>query len=207
MDRIEYYQTLKALARETRQRYDVVTSAFGLREMRRIYKSEGITLDLWPHKMKKVRAAYFIEDDQPYVLLKKMKPVEPRLFSLAHELKHHLVDQELARTKHLECAADFSSRSLVEIGAEVFAAEFLFPEEEFTPWAKGLLNGSRCDIESVVRLKRACPAKVSYTFLVKRLERLKFAPAGSLAGVQWQKEEYRIYGMPFYLRRRMRRPH
>jgi len=205
MQRHEYYKQMKELARKTRTTHGVVTAAFGLREMRRIYKDEGIKLDLWPHKMKKIRAAYFIEDDRAYVLLKKMKPVEPRLFSLAHELKHHLVDQELARTRRLECAADFSSRSPVEIGAEVFAAEFLFPEEDFVTWADTHLKSRPCGIDDVVRLKRACPAKVSYAFLVKRLERLQYAPEGAFKGVKFQNHEYRMFGLPFYLRYRRRK--
>lgn len=204
MDRIAYYQQMKALARDTRAKHGVVTSALGLREMRKVYKAEGIKLDLWPHKMKKIRAAYFLQDDCAYVLLKKHMPDEPRLFSMAHELKHHLVDQDLARSQRLECAADFSSRAEIEIGAEVFAAEFLFPEAEFVEWVNGQLNGSGCGIDEVVRLKRACPAKVSYTFLVKRLERLKYAAPGTFKGVQFQKHEHRIFGVPFYLRLRQR---
>ncbi len=60
MGRHEYYQSLKDLARRTRRKYSVTTSRFGLREIRAIYRMEGIKLDLWPHKMKKVRAAYFL---------------------------------------------------------------------------------------------------------------------------------------------------
>jgi len=200
MDRHSYYEKLKALARETRERHSVVTSGLGLREMRRVYKTEGITLDLWPHPMKKIRAAYFIEDDRAYVLLKKMKPMEPRLFSMAHELKHHLVDQQLARVKRLECAADFSSRSPVEIGAEIFAAEFLFPESEFDLWATEFVSRGKCRPEDVVTLKRNCPAKVSYSFLVKRLEWLRFAEDGMLSGVNYVKLEEKLFGLPLYKR-------
>lgn len=204
MDRIAYYQQMKALARDTRTKHGMVTSALGLREMRKVYQVEGIKLDLWPHKMKKIRAAYFLEEDRAYVLLRKNMPDEPRLFSMAHELKHHLVDQDLARTKRLECAADFSSQAEIEIGAEVFAAEFIFPEAEFIEWVNGSLNGGGCGVDDVVRLKRACPAKVSYTFLVKRLERLKYALPGTFKGVQFKKQEERIFGVPFYLRFRRR---
>jgi Zn-dependent peptidase ImmA (M78 family) len=200
MDRTAYYQQMKVLARESRAKHGVVTSALGLREMRRVYKAEAIKVDLWPHKMKKIRAAYFIEDDRAYVLLKKNMPVEPRLFSMAHELKHHLVDQDLARTKRLECAADFSSQAEIEIGAEVFAAEFIFPEEEFAAWAEQSIELGACRPENVVTLKRCCPARVSYTFLVKRLERLGFAQRGTLGGVNYVKLEEKLHGPPLYKR-------
>jgi len=205
VERYPYYLQMKALARTTRQKHHVATSHFGLREMRAIYRQEGIKLDLWPHRMKKVRAAYFLEDGQACVLLKKsMKPVEPRLFALAHELKHHLVDQELAKTRRLECAVDFGSRSPIEIGAEVFAAEFIFPEEEFTAWVDGELGARPCVPDEIVQLKRRSPAKISYAFLVKRLERMGRVRGGQFKDFQFLKHEYGLYGIPFYVRYRQR---
>lgn len=200
MTRSAYYQEMKALALEARQRHGVITSSLGLREMRKVYKAEGITLDLWPHKLKKVRAAYFLEDGEPHVLLKKTMPMEPRLFAMAHELKHHLADQDLARTQRLECAVEFEARSQIEIGAEVFAAEFLFPEVEFLNWAGALVSKGACRPEDVVRLKRQCPAKVSYAYLVKRLEWLEFAGPGALHGQNYKKLEEQLYGEPEYKR-------
>ncbi|HEV8111576.1 MAG TPA: ImmA/IrrE family metallo-endopeptidase [Planctomycetota bacterium] len=194
---------MKVLAHATRTKHNVVTGAFGLREMRRVYKLEGIQLDLWPHKMRTIRAAYFLEDGQPSVLLKKsMKPVEPRLFALAHELKHHLVDQDLARSQRLECAADFSSGSPIEIGAEIFAAEFIFPEDEFVDWLDRELGKGACGADEIVRLKRQSPAKVSYAFIVKRLEWLGRIQRGAFKGFKFQNHEHRLYGVPFYLRLR-----
>ncbi|MFH0828769.1 MAG: hypothetical protein V1907_01150 [Candidatus Kerfeldbacteria bacterium] len=86
----------------------------------------------------------------------------------------------------------------IEIGAEVFAAEFIFPEQEFLEWATVRLRNRPCTPKDVVELKRCCPAKVSYTFLVKRLERLRFCPRGSLAGVKFVKLEEQMHGVPFY---------
>jgi hypothetical protein len=47
MDRNAYFQDLKALAREKRKLHRVNTAAFGLREVRQIYKLEGIRIDYW----------------------------------------------------------------------------------------------------------------------------------------------------------------
>lgn len=205
MSRNDYYQALKALARSKRTEYGVVTEHLGLREMREIYKREGIVIDLWPYRMKKIRAAYMVIDGAPHVMLNKaITPVEPRLFSMAHELKHHHVDrdQAAASPRGLGCKEYVNYRGVpeIEIGAEVFAAEFLFPEDEFREWASGILDSQKCAKEDVVRLKRACPAKVSYTFIVKRLERLKFIGPSAFAGVHFQKLEESIYGEPFYRR-------
>lgn len=207
MSRTDYYQALKALARSKRTEYGVTTDHLGIREMRGIYRREGIVLDLWPHRLKKVRAAYIVVDGAPHVLLNKaIKPVEPRLFSLAHELKHHLVDRDQAAASPcgLGCKeyVNYSGVPAIEIGAEVFAAEFIFPEDEFRAWATPLLESRPCSKEDVVRLKRVCPAHVSYTFVTKRLERLGLARPGAFAGVQFRKLEESIYGVPFYRRRR-----
>jgi hypothetical protein len=56
--------------------------------------------------------------------------------------------------------------------------------------------------EHVVAFKRSCPAKVSYRFICKRLERLQMVAAGHFDGIQFQKLEEQIHGVPFYKRRR-----
>ncbi len=207
MGQRSYYERLKRLAREKRDVYGVCTDALGLRKMRAIYKAEGIKIDLWG-QLRKVRAAYMVVDGEPHVLLNKaMKPVEPRLFSLAHELKHHYVDQDVAHQSLLGCQEYVSYTNVpeIEIGAEVFAAEFIFPEAEFREWASPHLRSKPCTSEDVVRLKRICRAKVSYRFLTKRLERLGFTEPGAFIGVQFKKLEEKIFGVPFYKQLRRRR--
>jgi Zn-dependent peptidase ImmA (M78 family) len=88
MSRHAYYEDLKELAREKRQLYGVDTGAFGLREVRKIYKAEGIRLDYWPLSYK-IKAIYMCTDDDPSVAVQKSLPDQPKLFALVHELKHH----------------------------------------------------------------------------------------------------------------------
>lgn len=202
MGRSEYYEALKALAREKREAFGIRTSALGLREVRRIYRAEGITIDLWPHRLRKLRAAYFPNDGAPCVMLKKGMPVEPRLFSLLHELKHHFADRGILAESGITCR-DYMNGEVppeVEIGAEVFAAEFIFPEEEFASWAGQSVKRGACRPKDVVALKRCCPARVSYIFLVKRLEWLGFAQKGTLSGVNYVKLEEQLFGPPLYKR-------
>jgi Zn-dependent peptidase ImmA (M78 family) len=49
----------------------------------------------------------------------------PRLFALVHELKHHYIDQESIRGGELKCG-DYNANQIIEKGAEVFAAEFIY---------------------------------------------------------------------------------
>ena len=48
MSNSAYYEILKVLAREKRALHGVNTALFGLREVRRIYKAEGVRIDYWP---------------------------------------------------------------------------------------------------------------------------------------------------------------
>jgi len=197
---------MAALAQAKRKRHGVQTRGFGLREMRRIYSAEQISIDYWPYRLRKLRAAYVNVDGVAAVLLNKgIKPVEPRLFSLAHELKHHYVDADSARAG-LGCKENYSYEegSLIEVGAEVFAAEFIFPEAEFIDWLEEHLESRPCSAEDVVRLKNDCPAIVSHTFLAKRLERLGYAAPGSLQGIPWNKLRDNVLGIPWYRQRRKR---
>jgi Zn-dependent peptidase ImmA (M78 family) len=199
MSRRAYYEELLQLAREKRLEHGVNTAAFGLREVRAIYKGEGIRLDHWPLPYK-IKALYMCDDDCPSVALQQSIPYEPKLFALIHELKHHYCDRAALGTGVIHCG-DYDANELIEKGAEVFAAEFIYPEAEFAEDLQRLGVTIR-DASHVVEVKRSCKAKVSYTFICKRLERLGCITSGQFGGVQFQKLEEQIYGVPFYRRRR-----
>lgn len=194
-----HYEQLKKLAREKRSLYNVDTTKFGLREVRKIYKAEGIKIDQYPTLPNKIKAIYMCEDGDFSVAIPPNLPIEPKLFALVHELKHHYCDQAVLEKGEIQCG-DFNKNELIEIGAEVFAAEFIYPEAEF---AKDIIDfGIKiCSEGDVVRFKRSCKAKISYMFLCKRLVRLGLISKNQFKGVQFQKLEYKIYGLPFYLRR------
>jgi len=206
MDRGDYYKQMRALAGQVRSQYTIQTDSFGLREMLAIYREQGIQLDRWKPRLRKVRAAYFVVENEPSVLLNAaIVPDPPKLFALAHELKHHLVDREAALLRPLGCQTDFASRNPIEIGAEIFAAELIFPQDDFREWLKGLGISKHCTQADVVRIKRACLAKVSYQFIVKRLEWLGHIERGEYAKTQWVKLEESLHGQPFYKRMYARR--
>jgi Zn-dependent peptidase ImmA (M78 family) len=196
-----YYEDLKALAREKRADYSVDTAAFGLKDVRRIYKAEGIQIDYWPLPYK-IKAMYMCADGDFSVAIQRTLPDEPKLFALVHELKHHYRDQALLTNGQIVCG-DYNANELTEKGAEVFAAEFIYPEAEFAAdIAQSSITGWQ-QPETVVRMKRGCKAKVSYKFLCKRLGRLGLIVSGQFDRIQFQKLEELMFGVPFYRRRRV----
>ena len=94
----------------------------------------------------------------------------------------------------------YDANDLLEKGAEVFAAEFICPEAEFAADLQKMGVTIR-QASDVVGLKRSCKARVSYRYICKRLERLELVRPGQFDGVQFQKLEERIHGVPFYRRR------
>jgi len=198
MTRRAHYRELKALAREKRGHYGVATEAFGLREVRAIYKAEGIRIDYWPLPYK-IKALYMCADGDCSVAVQRKLPDEPKLFALVHELKHHYCDRAALGDGFIHCG-DYNMNEVIEIGAEVFAAEFIYPEAEFAADIAPL-GLAAWAAEDIVRLKRNCKAKVSYRFLCKRLEQLGLVERGTFDDVKFQKLEDRMYGVPYHRRR------
>jgi Zn-dependent peptidase ImmA (M78 family) len=191
-----YYESLQKLARSKRAFYEVDTFGFGLREVREIYKEEGIKIDIWPHLPKKIKALYMCADGDYSVAVQKTLPDEPKLFALVHELKHHYRDREALGGGFISCG-DYNMNELIEKGAEVFAAEFIYPEAQFVRDI-GALRISKWTPEVVIRFKRQCKARVSYRFICKRLERLEVIAEGEFDAVKFKKLEEEIYGPPLY---------
>jgi Zn-dependent peptidase ImmA (M78 family) len=198
MSRTAYYEDLKALAREKRASYNVDTATFGLREVRGIYKKESILIDYYPLPYK-IKALYMCANENCSVAVQRNLPNEPKLFALIHELKHHYCDRCLLEAGRIKCG-DYNANELIEKGAEVFAAEFIYPEDEFSDDISAL-GITAWSPEQVVCFKRDCKAKVSYTFIRKRLERLGEIGQGQFADIKFQKLEERLFGVPFYRRR------
>lgn len=197
MTRSEYYSAMKLLAQEKRKHYGLTTDNIKIPVFQRIYKQEGIKIDRRKEISPKIRAAYFC-DSGCSVLLNNKLPREQKLFSLAHELKHHFVDQELIQNCEIQCG-DYNANEVLEIGAEVFAAELIFPESEMRELIKSLgIDRNNCVKKSVIDIKRATSAPISYRFVVKRLERFNLISKDAFEGTQFKKLEEQIYGLPIY---------
>lgn len=196
MSRSEYYGEMRTIARKIREQYGLVSPRVLKSDLRRIYKDQGIKIDLWPHKLRGLRGAYFNDEVGATVMLAKALPEDPMVFTMAHELKHHLVDRELPTS-----FCDKSNESeQIEIGAEIFAAEFIYPEQDFVADLKSMnVQYGACTPEILVKLKQSTKTTLSYSGLAKRAEFLGFAAANSLQTFRgWKKLEEQIFGTPLY---------
>jgi Zn-dependent peptidase ImmA (M78 family) len=195
MTRSTYYQQMRQLALDKRAEFGLTTRDISLSRLRKIYKAEGIIIDPCSGRLRKLKAAYFNDPDGCSVLLNMSLPEEPRLFAMLHELKHHYVDRDQLRCF---CQDVYENSPVIEIGAEVFAAEILFPEEEFEGYVADFGITGTVTPEDVVRMKYHSPAKVSYQFLQKRLERLGLIAKGQFKGVQFYVLHKQMYGSQYY---------
>lgn len=197
MSRHRYYEELKALAQAQRSKYALATPRVLRSDLRRIFRQEGIRLDLWPHRFKQLRGAYFNDRLGPTVLVAGQLPPEPRIFTMAHELKHHLTDRDTG----LSYCSSSNEMEPIEIGAEIFAAELIYPERDFGEALSRMdIAPGQCTPEVLVRLKHESRTTLSYAALAKRAYFLRFAPPGAFDGVKWKKLEEQLLGEPIYKR-------
>lgn len=196
--RSSYYAAMRALALEKRLFHNVTSAKIDLPFMARIYKAERIKIDRRNLKGYRIRASYFCDNDDFSVLLKNNMPREPKIFALAHELKHHYVDQAAIINGTIRCG-DYNRNELIEKAAEVFAAEFIYTEAEMIRDAKQMdIRVGSCSPEDIVRFKMKRFAPVSYTFIIKRFEWFGFFEPRSYDDVQFTKLEERMFGLPIY---------
>lgn len=195
MSRFDYYEDMKRRAREIRAEYGLTSSRVQLSDLRRIYKAQGIKIDLWEGKLKNLRGAYLRDETGASVMIAKKLPKEQRIFTMGHELKHHLADAVEVR------CMDLKNSDEIEIGAEVFAVELIFPEAAFAQTLRSMgIQPRGCKPEHIVRLKRDSATTLSFTSLGKLAIHLGFAQPGAYDDVHWKKLEESIYGEPLYKR-------
>lgn len=192
--RTEYYSRMEFLAGEVRDRFGLSPERVTKRDFARIFRAEGVRLDRWRGPLKRLRGAYFNDDLGPTIMVNAALPDDPYIFTLGHELKHHLVD---AGSILSYCDASNES-AMMEIGAEVFAAELLFSESAFRQQLDALgVVPPNCTAEHLVHLKHRTQTTLSYSGLAKRTMRLGFAREGSLPNGGWRMIEDSFYPNPF----------
>jgi hypothetical protein len=193
-----YYEDTRKLARKVRAEYGLCLPRVLRTDMRRIYSSYGIKVDLWPYKLRNLRGAFFNDELGPTVVLAKGLPPDPMVFTMAHELKHFLKDRDLL----LSYCDQSNENRPIERGAEVFASEFLFPDEDFVRYLIELgVKRATCSERDLVRLKCETKTTLSYAGLAIKAERLGFAQKESVTQFKgWKRLEAELYGPPRYIR-------
>ena len=178
-----YYYEMRELALEVRARNGIEGSDLSMREMWRIYCEEGIEKLDFRHGFKDLRGAYFNDDCGVTVMLAGGLPDEPTIFTMAHELKHHLVDSEVGP---VVCRTN-EQTGRIEIGAEVFASELIYPERDFVYDLFRLLRAMPQTVspEVLVELKRKTNTTLSYAALAKRTVLLRLADEQAFRDIRW----------------------
>jgi IrrE N-terminal-like domain len=202
MRRSEYYKDLKTLACEVRAKYGLDTPRVLRSDLRKIYRDNKIAFDLWPLpgyssrvRLKKLRGAFFYDEDGSTIMINCSLPNDPAVFAMGHELKHFLVDRNLQR---IVCSEDNIDQE-IEIGAEVFSAELIYPDQLFIDHMTHMaVDPGKCTAEILVKLKRLTQTTLSYEGLKKKAEFLGFAIPNSMNGTSWKKLEVELYGEPAY---------
>jgi Zn-dependent peptidase ImmA (M78 family) len=181
------YYDLKVLARQIRAENGLTTARVLQTDLRRIYSKYGIEIDYWPYRFKNLRGAFICDDLGTTVMLAQSLPNDPMVFTMAHELKHYLKDRHLQVSY---CDQSNVGKS-IEVGAEVFASELLFPDFLFAQYMRDMkIQHGQCTQEAIVRLKLQTRTTLSYKGLAIKAERLHYAPYGSLTRSKgWRKIE------------------
>lgn len=191
MNRQAYYEELKLLARQVRAENGLSSPRVLASDLRRIYDRHGIVIDSWPYRLRHLRGAFINDHLGTTVMLASGLPQDPMVFTMAHELKHFFRDRDLGI---YYCDQSNLSRE-VEVGAEIFAAELLFPDQDFIRHMRLLRVGrDQCLPKTLVQLKCDTRTTLSYAGLAIKAERLGYAPACSLTKIKtWRKLE-ELYG-------------
>ena len=187
MNTQEYYEDLKQLAREVRAEHGLTSPRVLPSDLMRIYDCYGIEIDQWPYRFRNLRGAFINDHIGPTVMLAKGLPQDPMVFTMAHELKHFFRDRDLGISY---CDQSNLNKSL-EVGAEIFAAELLFPDRDFMSHMNAMgIRRDQCLPKTLIQLKRKTGTTLSYAGLAIKAERLGYAPSHSLTTIKtWRRFE------------------
>ena len=187
MNTHNYYEDLKALARQVRAEHGLSSPRVLPGDMMRIYAQYEIELDEWPYRFRNLRGAFINDHLGTTIMIAKGLPQDPMVFTMAHELKHFFRDRDLGISY---CDQSNLNKSL-EIGAEIFAAELLFPDRDFIAQMKLMgIRTNQCLPKDLIRLKRQTGTTLSYAGLAIKAERLGFAPSHSVTTIKtWRRLE------------------
>lgn len=188
-----YYEDLKVLARRVRAEHGLSSPRVLASDLMRIYAQHGIIVDEWPYRFRNLRGAFINDHLGTTVMLAKGLPRDPMVFTMAHELKHFFRDRDLGISY---CDQSNLNKSL-EVGAEIFAAELLFPDRDFVAHMEMMgIRRDQCLPKSLIHLKQKTGTTLSYAGLAIKAERLGYAPAHSLTTIKTWRRFEGLYGAP-----------
>ena len=193
MNAQNYYEDLRQLARQVRAENGLSSPRVLASDLMRIYAKHEIEIDEWPYRFRHLRGAFINDHLGMTVMLAKGLPRDPMVFTMAHELKHFFRDRDLGISY---CDQSNLNKS-VEIGAEIFAAELLFPDRDFVAHMSAMrIRRDQCLPKTLIQLKRQTGTTLSYAGLAIKAERLGFAPSHSLTTIKTWRRLEALYSAP-----------
>ena len=193
MNTQSYYEDLKALARQVRAENGLSSPRVLPGDLMRIYAKYEIVLDQWPYRFRNLRGAFINDDLGMTIMIAKGLPQDPMVFTMAHELKHFFRDRDLG----ISYCDQSNLNKALEIGAEIFAAEMLFPDRDFIAQMKMMgVRTNQCLPKTLISLKRKTGTTLSYGGLAIKAERLGFAPAHSVTTIKTWRRLEALYSPP-----------
>ena len=193
MNTQSYYEDLKALARQVRAENGLSSPRVLPGDLMRIYAKYEIVLDQWPYRFRNLRGAFINDDLGMTIMIAKGLPQDPMVFTMAHELKHFFRDRDLG----ISYCDQSNLNKALEIGAEIFAAEMLFPDRDFIAQMKMMgVRTNQCLPKTLISLKRKTGTTLSYAGLAIKAERLGFAPAHSVTTIKTWRRLEALYSPP-----------
>ncbi|MGE8723339.1 ImmA/IrrE family metallo-endopeptidase [Leptospira terpstrae] len=198
----EYYKEIKLSANLIRKKYSLTTGRLLPSKIKQILKHEGVKhiIPLDGKTYKKIRGGYEIHPQLgPIVYIRDNLPPDPLVFTLSHELKHHLHDQNI---NEIYCSTS-NEKNEIEIAAEIFAAELIYPEELFLENLAIICPVKRnFEPADLVKLKIASKTTLSYSGLCKRLVFYGFSTPNKLQQIKWKTLELELFPNPFIKKKR-----
>jgi len=163
-------------------------------DLKKIYKAEGIDrVDYYDgFKSTRIRGAYFNDVAGCSVMINKklIRVLDPKIFTLAHELKHHLMDEVHAVSL---CSND-NEHIVMEKAADAFASELIYPTSMFIAdmQARDIGKGM-CSPEDIVRLKHETRTTLSHAGIALRAQRLGYGLPEAFGGIKWDTLRDELY--------------
>lgn len=189
----------KQLALEIRKKYGLTSSRVMVSDLKKICRQEGIDkIDYWDKfKGTRLKGAYFNDEYGKTMVINKkiIKQTEPKVFTIAHELKHHLVDKVVG----VSFCSDDNEKKDVERAADAFASELIYPRALFIQHMteRGIELGN-CTAMDIICLKHETQTTMSHSALAIKASQLGFCRAKDLDKVKWHNLRDQHY--PEYVR-------
>jgi Zn-dependent peptidase ImmA (M78 family) len=119
------------------------------------------------------------------VVMKELSQ-DAMVFTMAHELKHHLVDSDLKPYSKWR----FYQPNPIEVGANLFAAELIYPEQDFQSDLERMkTTAGKRPLDGILRLKNKTKTTLPHRIFRERAVSMGFAPRSEFRVRPWRRLE------------------